>query len=78
MLPGGQYFRAKNIEALQKIYAELDKIEPIEKDAETFRPLTTLFYWPLGLAFVISIIWACLAALSGALPNNPPATAQKK
>jgi Ca-activated chloride channel family protein len=57
---GGQYFRARDTAALEKIYQILDKLEPIEKDKQYFRPRSELFFWPLGaaliLAFLISIL----------------------
>ena len=54
---GGQYFRAHNPQELALIYAELDKLEPIEQEAETFRPVSALFYWPLGIALLVSVLW---------------------
>jgi Ca-activated chloride channel family protein len=56
---GGQYFRARNLEELDKIHRELDRLEPIEIQTETFRPVQTLFYWPLALAFLLSLMLAC-------------------
>jgi len=50
----GQYFRARNPQQLEKIYRILDKLEPVEDENETFRPQKSLFYWPLGLAFLMS------------------------
>jgi Ca-activated chloride channel family protein len=44
---GGLYFRAKDVAGLQKIYQELDKLEPVSDEAQTFRPQLALFYWPL-------------------------------
>jgi len=55
---GGQYFRARSTEELAKIYDVLDKLEPVEQEAETFRPKQTLFYWPLGVAMVLSLVYA--------------------
>ncbi len=52
-LTGGEYFRAKNTEQLRRIYELLDELEPAQADAETFRPIRSLFYWPLGLALVL-------------------------
>jgi Ca-activated chloride channel homolog len=52
---GGQYFRAHNTE---KIYAILDKLEPVEKDQQFFRPSSELFYWPLSIALVLSAVLA--------------------
>lgn len=53
---GGRYFRARDREELRIIYQILDELEPVEQDAETFRPIITLFYWPLGLALIFSFL----------------------
>lgn len=50
----GQYYRARDTESLKNIYETLNKIEPIESDDKTFRPIKTLYYWPLGLALILS------------------------
>lgn len=47
---GGRYFRARDSAELEQIYAMLDTLEPVEKDQEIFRPVTALYFWPLGLA----------------------------
>jgi len=54
-LTGGQYFRAKSSEELAKIYALLDKLEPVEDKPETYRPITELYYWSLLLALILLI-----------------------
>lgn len=54
-MTGGQYFRARDTQEFQKIYAELDKLEPVEKDVESWRPQTELFRWPLGFAVLFSL-----------------------
>ena len=50
----GQYFRARNTQELEEIYAVLDAVEPVEDDPETFRPVKALFFWPLGLALLLA------------------------
>ncbi len=55
---GGQYFRARSPEELVRIYAELDRLEPIEQDEEVFRPIDALFHWPLGAALLLSFLLA--------------------
>lgn len=55
---GGKYFRARNLEELDNIHRELDRLEPIEMETETFRPVQTLFYWPLACAFMLSLLLA--------------------
>lgn len=52
---GGRYFRARNPEELAGIYALLDELEPIADKSQTYRPQRSLFYWPLGAAFFLSI-----------------------
>ena len=52
----GQYFRARDTEELQKIYQTLDKLEPVESDNLTYRPTKALFYWPLAIAFIMSLV----------------------
>ncbi|MDD2658828.1 MAG: VWA domain-containing protein [Methylococcales bacterium] len=47
---GGRYFRARNTDELNNIYMLLDKLEPVEKDKQYFRPRSELFFWPLSLA----------------------------
>lgn len=59
---GGQYFSAGNIQQLAGIYAALDELEPIEQPSEFYRPIETLFHWPLVLGLLLSIV---LLARSG-------------
>lgn len=54
-LTGGQYFRAKSTESLRQIYELLDALEPVEADPEIFRPIRALYYYPLGLALLLSM-----------------------
>lgn len=50
---GGRYFRARDFESLQQIYAELDRLEPVAREQEHFRPVRALFHWPLALACIL-------------------------
>ena len=52
---GGAYFRARDAEALVRIYEQLDELEPVQSDQETIRPVDELFHWPLAVAFVLAI-----------------------
>ncbi len=51
---GGRYFRARDSEKLQQIYQLLDKLEPVQKDQQFFRPEVELFYWPLGGSLLLA------------------------
>jgi Ca-activated chloride channel family protein len=53
---GGQYFRARDTEEFQKIYTELDRLEPVTKAAEYWRPQQELFRWPLLIALLLSLL----------------------
>jgi Ca-activated chloride channel family protein len=55
---GGKYFRARDRDELENIYAVLDQLEPVDQDAKTFRPTIALFYWPLGVALALSLLLA--------------------
>jgi len=62
---GGRYFRARDPQELKAIYEELDKLEPVEQEAEILRPIKDLFYWPLALAFGAFLALAGLVARRG-------------
>ena len=51
---GGIYQRARDSSELSDIYEALDELEPIEQDTETYRPIKSLFYWPLAFALLAS------------------------
>lgn len=51
---GGRYFRARDTRQLEKIYHLLDELEPLEKEAQTFRPTTSLYPWPLAFALLLA------------------------
>ncbi|WP_211224299.1 vWA domain-containing protein [Oceanospirillum maris] len=53
---GGSYFRARSTEELDAIYRELDRLEPIEQQAQVFRPQHSLMHWPLLLIFASLIV----------------------
>ena len=55
---GGQYFRARDQRELERIYRDIDKLEPTNKDDLDFRPLRELFVWPLSAALLLSVLWA--------------------
>ncbi len=53
---GGQYFRAHNTREFARIYEELDRLEPVEKEMESYRPRHDLFQWPLLLFMLFSAV----------------------
>ena len=57
-LTGGIYQRARSTAELASIYSALDELEPIELDADIFRPEKSLYFWPLGAALALTLTWA--------------------
>lgn len=62
---GGRYFQATDAAQLERVYAELDRLEPSVRDSRSFRPMRALFMWPAGVALLLSIVLAV-----GALPRD--------
>ena len=65
-----RYFRAIDTKQLSEIYTELDKLEPIEYEEETFKPTTLLFYYPLTLAIVMVILLSLILGIISILKNK--------
>jgi Ca-activated chloride channel family protein len=57
---GGQYFRAADRAALEKIYVALEALEPAALQERHFRPSAELYPWPLAAALLLAA--AALAA----------------
>lgn len=56
---GGRYFRARDLEQLSEIYALLNELEPIGQDDDFYRPVVSLYQWPL----LGGVILLCLTGL---------------
>lgn len=53
---GGRYFRARDTESLAGIYAELDRIEPVERPGEPIRPRIERYPAPLAAALAVALL----------------------
>ena len=51
-----RYFRARSTDELEQIYQLLDELEPVEAEKHHFRPTVALFYWPLGIALLLTAL----------------------
>lgn len=60
---GGTYHRARDGSELNDIYYELDRLEPVEQEEETYRPVKSLYFWPLGFALILCLLLALLESL---------------
>src|SRR5690606_24196332 len=48
-LTGGRFFRARDTEDLAGIYAEIDKLEPVQRQGRTVRPKIERYPLPLAV-----------------------------
>ncbi|MEQ1693346.1 MAG: VWA domain-containing protein [Gemmatimonas sp.] len=65
---GGRYFRAKDAEALQNIYEQIDALERSIVEQRAFVRYTEQFRWPLGLAMLALLMELYILARRGVLP----------
>jgi len=52
---GGEYFRARDPSSMAGIYEEINKLEPVPEE-KTYRPIKSLFHWPLLGACLVTLI----------------------
>ena len=52
---GGRFFRARDTAELAGIYAEIERLEPIERPGEAVRPRIERYVWPLAIAFALAL-----------------------
>ena len=57
---GGRFFRAKNPQQLENIYHDINKLEPVQTNSLTVRPMTPLYPWFLGPAVLLSFLASCI------------------
>lgn len=53
---GGQYFRARDTAEMNRVYDEIDKLEPIEQDDQALRPVIELYPYPLSAALLLALL----------------------
>ena len=53
---GGRFFRARDTASLAGIYAEIDRLEPIQRPGEQIRPRIESYPWPLGAALALGLL----------------------
>tara|TARA_R110000744_G_scaffold9682_6_gene30769 strand:- start:2115 stop:3146 length:1032 start_codon:yes stop_codon:yes gene_type:complete len=75
---GGRYFRARDAQSLKEIYSKLDELEPIARESRQMRPLQALYFYPLGLALLISLLLALKPLISSWLFNLKNARTPKE
>ncbi len=54
---GGKYFRADSEKEMQQVYAELNKLQPVVYEEESYKPIVLLYMYPLGAAILLTLIY---------------------
>jgi Ca-activated chloride channel family protein len=54
-ITGGEYFRATDVNALQAVYRQIDRLEPAAGTQQWLRPADERFNWPLTAALLLSV-----------------------
>ncbi|WDY56110.1 vWA domain-containing protein [Pseudomonas sp. PSKL.D1] len=68
---GGQFFRADDRQALQQVYATLDRLTPHKVKTFSHQPKRDLFVWPLGAAVALLLAGQLLAMLRARFAGAP-------
>jgi len=55
---GGQFFQANDTEQLAEIYQYINQLESVQHDVFSYRLRTEFYFWPLGAAFLFSLLLA--------------------
>jgi Ca-activated chloride channel family protein len=55
-LTGGREFRARDTEQLAGIYAEIDRLEPVQREGQWVRPRIERYPWPLSAALALGLL----------------------
>jgi Ca-activated chloride channel family protein len=57
----GRFFRAEDGAQLQSIYADIDRLAPVQLETVSWRPKLPLYQWPLGIAVALTLLlWLAL------------------
>ncbi len=59
-MTGGSYFRAADTNALQKIYAQINRLEKTQAEAHSYVTRRSLYRYPLGFALALLFLLALL------------------
>ncbi len=52
---GGRAFRARDTRELAGIYAEIERLEPVERPGQSVRPRIERYAWPLGASLALGL-----------------------
>ncbi len=59
----GKYFNAMNEGQMKQVYAELNKMQPVEYEEESYKPVTLLYMYPLAVAVGLGLLFHLINGL---------------
>ncbi len=62
---GGRYFRARDPEELEKIYRDIDQLEPVAQESQIYRPVQALYLLPLATALLLTFLQVLIMVVAG-------------
>jgi Ca-activated chloride channel family protein len=70
-ITGGKFFLASDARQLEAVYDEINQLEASPYQVHQYRLRTELYPWPLGLALLLSFIWASALLLPQLKRSKP-------
>jgi Ca-activated chloride channel family protein len=67
-MTNGRFFRARDADALQRIYQQIDQLERVPVRTQSFVHYRELFRWPLSVGLFALVFELSLLAWRGPLP----------
>ena len=67
---GGGYYHADDRAELDRIYQTLDRLNPKQVETQSYRPQRELYFWPLGLALVVTMGFFALAEIRNRIASR--------
>jgi Ca-activated chloride channel homolog len=67
-ITNGRFFRARDADALARIYDQIDQLERVPVRTQSFVHYTELFRWPLTVGLIALVLELTLVAWRGPLP----------
>jgi len=64
---GGKYFNAMNEGQLKEVYQELDKLQPVQYEEESYKPVQLLYMYPLACALALALAYQLINSLIQAI-----------
>jgi Ca-activated chloride channel family protein len=64
---GGEFFHAEDRQDLERIYQALDRLNPKQVESLSYRPEHELYFWPLGFAIILNLLFFGQAELRSLL-----------